>query len=103
MALVVSLYHGLRHAPPGTKMNDVIEQFQRRSKNDGIKMATWAVVNGAIDPALVNLVPNEQMRTVVAGAATGAVMTLRNGAKQIAKSALSGATQNMIMNLFGFQ
>ena len=101
IAIAGSLYHAWKHAPEGTKISDALNQFKKRSRDDGVKMATWAVVNGALDPALVNIVPNEQMRTVIAGAATGAVMTIRNGIKRIAVSALSGGMQNLVMNLFG--
>ena len=101
IALAVSVYHAFRHAPYGTKATDAVDQFQRRSVNDGVKMAIWSIINGAVDPAMANLVPNEQVRSVLSGAVTGAVMTMRNGVKQAAMTALSGAMQSLTMNMLG--
>lgn len=101
IAFAVSLYHAFQHAPYGSKTQDVLNQFQRRSKDDGIKMAIWSVINGAVDPAIASVVPNEQVRSVLSGAVTGAVMTMRNGMRQIAITAFSGAMQSLTMNMLG--
>ena len=100
IAFGLALYHALKHAPEGSRKKDLAEQFRTRSLDNGIKMAVWSALNGIIEPVIHNNIKNEQIRTAISGAATGAVMNLRNGLRQIATNAASGAAQSIAMSLF---
>jgi hypothetical protein len=97
VACFSSLYHALRNASPGSRTQDCIRQFARKS----VKMASWSLLTAAVEPLLKDRIASSLGRDVVSGAATSAVLAVRNGGAQIVRDAIEGEVQSATMNVLG--
>ncbi|KAH0794922.1 hypothetical protein GPJ56_001199 [Histomonas meleagridis] len=95
-----SAYHSLMNNPPGKKLQGFISDLGYNSFNNGIEMAKWSIVSSTIEPYIAPHIQTPWLRSVVSGAATGALMEVRNGLNGIATGAFSGAMQSVTMSIF---
>ncbi|OHT12032.1 hypothetical protein TRFO_18217 [Tritrichomonas foetus] len=101
IAATVSLYHALFKAPSGKELDDFIHHFKRNSRLDGVAMATWSILNTLIEPMIEDKIQSKQMQSIVSGALSSAVMSIRNGSVDVMKNAVSGAAQSLALNILG--
>jgi hypothetical protein len=101
IACFSSLYHSLRNASSGGRTQDCLRQFARKSAKMGVRMASWSLLTASLEPLLGDRIVSSLCRDVISGAATSAVLAIRNGGAQILRDAIEGAAQSATMNLLG--
>lgn len=101
IAAAVSLYHAVFKAPSGKELSDFYHEFKQNSKNDGVTMAVWSVLNALIEPVIQEKVKSKVLQSIISGATSSAIMSIRNGSVDMAKQAVSGAAQSLALSMLG--
>ena len=101
IAAAVSLYHAMFKAPSGKEISDFYHEFKQNSKSDGVTMAVWSILNSLIEPIVQEKVKSRPLQSIVTGAASSAIMSIRNGSTDMIKQAISGAAQSLALDMLG--
>lgn len=100
IATISSLYHAVFKAPSGKEISDFYHEFKQNSKSDGVTMALWSILNTLIEPIVQEKVENKILQSIITGAASSAIMSIRNGTADMTKQAASGAIQSFALSMF---
>ena len=97
-----AIVHTVFSAPKGSKISEFSVQFSQRARDNGVSMATWAIVNSvATDPLVNKYIKDPYLRELASGALTGGIMEWRNGVKGVMSGAFQGVLQSLFMNSVG--
>ena len=100
-AVIAALFHSLKNSPKGEKLKDFRDQMMKNSFQRGAEMACSEIVNASVTPFVKSHITNQFLQNIVSGALTGAIISCRNGTKEIIKSIALNTAQTIFFNALG--
>ena len=97
-ATVESLAHAIFKAPQGKELSDFYHEFKQRSEINGINLSTWAIINAILEPHIEARISEPVLQKITCSVLTSAFMSIRSGPKGIAKNAVNGFAQSLIIS-----